>query len=483
VTLNPTAQLLLPEVGELIREGRFAELREALHGIPFADVADILAELPASEAAVAFRFLTRDDAGEVFAYLSAEKQETLIAELGAEGALRVVEAMEPDDRARLLDELPAEVAHRIISSLSPENRRVTQAILGYPARSVGRLMTPDYVKLRGDWTIARALEHIRRTGRDAETVNVVYVVDDQGRLIDDIRLRQLLFAEPEQSIESVMNHQFITLRADQPQEDAVRAMNRYDRAALPVVDSRGVLLGIVTADDVADVAEQEVTEDIQKLGGLEALDEPYTSITMWRLLKKRGGWLALLFLGEMLTASAMQYFQGEIESAAVLALFLPLIISSGGNSGSQASTLIIRAMALGELTVSKWMWVLRRELTCGAILGAFLGFIGLLRIHVWQWLHLANYNSNRQFVKDADQKIYDIHGLYHRIGLLVWVALIGVVLWGTLMGAMLPFILKKLRLDPATISAPMVATLVDVTGLLIYFTAAMLILHGTIPGL
>jgi magnesium transporter len=478
--VNPTAQLLEPEVRELLRDGRYSELRDALHGIPPADVADILGELSPSEAAVAFRFLLRDDAGDVFSYLTPERQEELINELGNEGALRVIEAMEPDDRVRLLDELPHEVAQRIIASLSPEKRKVTQAILGYRQGSVGRLMTPDYVKIRPEWTIARALEHIRRTGRDAETVNVVYVVDDQGVLIDDVRLRQLLFAAPEQSIDSIMNRQFVALRADDDQEEAVRMMSRYDRLALPVVDRRGVLLGIITADDVADVAEQEVTEDIQKLGGMEALDEPYSSISLMRLVRKRGGWLAVLFLGEMLTASAMQHYQHEIERAAVIALFLPLIISSGGNSGSQASTLIIRAMALGELTLKSWWWVFRREAACGLILGTFLGLVGLLRIHLWQWLGFQDYNSNRRFIDGAEHVGYDIPGLYHSLGLTVGIALLGVVLWGTLAGAMLPFLLRRLRLDPATISAPLVATLVDVTGLIIYFTTAMLILRGTL---
>ncbi len=478
--MNPTAQLLEPEVRELIREGRFSDLREALHGIPYADTADILGELTPAEAAVAFRFLQRDDAGEVFAYLTPERQEELITELGTDGSLRVIEAMEPDDRVKLLDELPHQVCQRIVGSLSPEKRKITQAILGYPPRSVGRLMTPDYVTIRPQMTVAQALEHIRKTGRDAETVNVVYVIDEQGRLIDDVRLRQLLFADPTQTIESVMNLQFVALKADQPQEDAVRVMSRYDRIALPVTDSRGLLVGIVTVDDVADVAEAAATEQIQKLGGMEALDEPYSTITLWRLVEKRGKWLAVLFLGELLTASAMTYFQGEIEKAAVVALFLPLIVSSGGNSGSQASTLIIRAMALGEIGLKDWFWVLKREAACGLILGVFLGIIGLMRIHLWQWIHFANYNSNKDYVDAATHKIYDIHGLYHLIGATVGVALIGVVLWGTLMGAMLPFILRKIRLDPATISAPLVATLVDVTGLIIYFTTALLILKGTI---
>ncbi len=477
--MNPTAELIQPEVAELIREGRYSELREALHAIPPADVADVCTVLGPAEAAVAFRFLPRDDAGRVFSYLSPETQQTLIKELGAQGAVRIVEGMDPDDRVRLLDELPHEVAQRIIASLNPEDRRQTQAILGYPARSVGRLMTPDYISLRPEWTIAQALEHIRRHGRDAETINVVYVVDDQGILIDDLRIRQILLADPAASVESIMNRNFVSLRADQDQEEAVRLMLRYDRVALPVVDSRGALIGIVTHDDVADVAVQEVTEDIQKMGGMEALDEPYSTISMWRLVEKRGKWLAALFLGELLTASAMTHYQAEIEKAAVVALFLPLIISSGGNSGSQASTLIIRAMALGEIGLKDWWRVLRRELTCGLVLGAFLGVIGLIRIHAWQWLGFANYDSNAGYVSEG-HPIYHIPGVYHRIGLSVGVALIGVVLWGTLCGAMLPFALRKLRLDPATISAPLVATLVDVTGLVIYFSTAMVILRGTV---
>jgi magnesium transporter len=477
--VTPTAELIQPEIAELVREGAYSELRSALHGLPPADVADIIVSLEPDSRAVCFRFLARDEAGEVFAYLQPEMQEELVGKLG-DAALRVVEGMDPDDRVKLLDELPPEVAQRLIASLPPEDRRTTQAILGYPPKSVGRLMNPDYVSLRPDWTVAQAIDHIRLHGRDAETINVVYVVDDKGVLIDDLRIRQIFLASPSQPVEALMNRNFVALRADQPQEEAVRLMSRYDRVVLPVVDSRGVLLGIVTADDVADVAEAEATEDMQKMGGMEALDEPYSSISMWRLVRKRGGWLAALFLGELLTASAMGYFQAEIERAAVVALFLPLIISSGGNSGSQASTLIIRAMALGEVTLKQWWWVLRRELACGLILGVFLGCIGVLRIHLWQWVGFANYDSNKDYVKEGSHALYDIPGLYHRIGLSVGIALIGVVLWGTLCGAMLPFILRRLRLDPATISAPLVATLVDVTGLIIYFVTALVILKGTL---
>jgi magnesium transporter len=475
--VNPTAQLLEPEVRELVRDGRFSELREALHGIPPADVAEIMGELTPAEAAVAFRFLLRDDAGEVFSYLSPEKQEELITELGAEGALRVVEAMEPDDRVRLLDELPAEVAARIIASLSPEKRKVTQAILGYPHGSVGRLMTPDYVKLRPEWTIARSLEHIRKTGRDAETVNVVYVIDDQGRLIDDLRLRQLLFAEPEQTIESIMNRQFIALKAEDPQEEAVRTMSRYDRLALPVVDRRGVLLGIVTADDVADVAEMEATEDIQKLGGMEALEEPYMATPVLLLARKRVTWLAVLFIGEMFTQTAMAGFDKQLHDAVVLSTFVPLIVSSGGNSGSQATSLIIRAMAVGEIGMKDWWRIFRRELAGGAILGLALGLMGLLRIHLWGWLGWFRKH-------DADPRIVEQGMLaqqhFHLLAVAIAVSVFGVVLWGTLTGSMLPFLLKKLRLDPATSSAPFVATLVDVVGVLIYLSVAAVVLRGTL---
>jgi magnesium transporter len=461
--MNPTAELLQPEVRELIHEGRYTELREALHLVAPADVADILAGLEPSETAVGFRFLQHNDAAQVFSYLAPEKQEELIKELGAENALRIVEAMQPDDRVKLLDELPAEVAQRLVASLSAEERKRTQAILGYPPGTIGRLMTPDYIRVRPDWTIAQALDYVRKHGRDAETINVIYVVDNEGRLIDDMRLRQVLLADPGQTIESLMNRSFVALRADQDQEEAVRAMARYDRIALPVVDTRGVLVGIVTADDVADVAEKEVTEDIQKLGGMEALDAPYLSVTLGQLFLKRGKWLSVLFVGEMFTASAMTYFEHTLERAVVLGLFIPLIISSGGNSGSQASTLIIRAMAVGEITLAHWFQVLRRELACGVLLGLLLGTLGFVRVHIWQMLGWADYTAH-----------------FHLVAATVLSAVLGVVVWGTLSGSMLPFLLRWLRLDPATISAPLVATLVDVTGIVIYFTVAVLVLRGTL---
>ncbi|MEX2219979.1 MAG: magnesium transporter [Phycisphaerales bacterium] len=463
--LNPTAQLLLPEVGELIREGRYGELREALHGIPAVDVADILAALEPAEAAVAFRFLMRDDAGEAFAYLSAEKQEALIRELGAEASVRVVEAMEPDDRARLIEELPPEVARRLISSLSPEKRRVTQAILGYPPKSVGRLMTPDYVKVRPEWTIAHALEHIRKTGRDAETVNFVYVVDDQGRLVDDVRLRQLLFAEPEQTVESLLKRQFVALRADQDQEAAVRAMSRYDRSVLPVVDSRDVLLGIVTSDDVADVAEAEATEDIQKLAGMGALEDPYMDARILELFRKRGVWLSLLFVGQSITILVLGAFIDQLGKAVVLAMFMPLVISCGGNSGAQAATLVIRALALGEVRPVDWVRVVSKELVSGALLGMALAVLGVLIVEFFSLIGVV----------PAEVRP---HSLW--LGITVATAVLTVVIWGTTLGGLLPLALRRLGFDPAAASTPMVATLMDASGTLIYFGLAVLMLRGTV---
>lgn len=477
--MTPTALLIEPEVRELILDGRFSELRACLHEIPAVDVADILASIEPEQAALGFRFLQRDDAGEVFSHLDPEKQEELINQLGAEGAVRVVEAMSADDRAALLDELPAEIATRIVAALSPEERKVTQAILGYPPRTVGRLMTPDYIRVKPDWTCARVLDHIRRHGKDAETINVLYVIDEAGKLIDDLRLRQVLLSEPDQPVEALLNSTFYALTADQPQEEAVKTMSRYDRTALPVVDSRGVLVGIVTIDDVSDVAEEEATEDIQKLGGMQALEEPFDKASVLDLFKKRAPWLGLLFLSEILTTNALGYFQGQMERAIVLGTFVPAIISSGGNSGSQASTLVIRAMALGEITLKDWWRILRREFIVAGLLALLVGALGFARINLWG---IMGWWARKEVDPETGATVLNTHVQQHYtiLATAIAAALIGVVLWGSIMGSMLPFILKKCKLDPAGSSTPFVATLVDVTGILIYFTSAMVILRGTL---
>ena len=304
------------------------------------------------------------------------------------------------------------------------------------------------------------------TARIRETINVIYVVDDRGKLVDDIRIREFLIKPLETKVSDLMDENFIALNVTDPQEEAVNVFRKYDRTALPVVDSNGVLVGLVTIDDMLDVAEEEATEDIQKFGGMEALDEPYMRIPLWRMVRKRAGWLVILFLGEMLTATAMANYQDEIAKAVVLALFLPLIISSGGNSGSQASTLIIRAMALGEVTLRDWWRVASRELQTGLSLGLILGVIGGVRVAVWSIL------GEKYFHRE----LYGPH--WPLVAMTVGAALVGVVLWGSLAGSMLPFVLRRLGADPATSSAPFVATLVDVTGLVIYFSIALLIMRG-----
>ena len=323
-------------------------------------------------------------------------------------------------------------------------------------------MTPDFVSVRKEWTIRHVLDHVRAHGRDSETLNVIYVVNGDNRLIDDLRIREILLAPLHAVVSDLCDNRFVSLNATDDKKEAVEVFRKYDRTVLPVIDSHGRLVGIVTLDDVLDVAEEEATREIQKFGGLEALDEPYMSTPLLEMIRKRATWLVILFVGEMLTATAMGYFETEIKRAVVLALFVPLIISSGGNSGSQAATLIIRALALGEVKLRDWWRVMRREILSGLLLGLILGTIGFLRIALWS----------------AFSSLYGEHWML--VGLTVSCSLLGIVLWGTLTGSMLPFILKRLGIDPATSSAPFVATLVDVTGLIIYFSVALVILHGTL---
>jgi magnesium transporter len=453
-------KILLPEIRDLIAERNFGALRDLFREMPPADVAEVILDLPEDEQVIIFRLLPNALAADVFEYLDAEPQQQLLKAMAHEQVAAILNEMSPDDRTALLEEMPSAAARQLIKVLTPEERRVAQALLGYPEDSVGRLMTPDFIAIHDDWTVKEVLDHIREFGRDSETLNVIYVVDERGKLIDDLRMREFLLRPLDAKVSDFRDRTFVALKVNDTQEEALNAFRKYDRVALPVVDSNNVLVGIVTSDDMLDVAEEEATEDIQKFGGMEALDEPYMRISLLRMVRKRAGWLIILFLGEMLTASAMGYYEGEIAKAVVLALFLPLIISSGGNSGSQASTLIIRAMALGEVTLRDWFRVMRKEIVAGLLLGCVLGLIGFMRVALWS-----------QF-----SNIYGPHWLL--VALTVGCALIGVVLWGSLSGSMLPFILRRVGADPATSSAPFVATLVDVTGLIIYFSIALLIMRG-----
>lgn len=451
--------LLAPEIEEMLAQGRTFEARRTLREFFPPEIADVLTELQPRSRAVAFRLLPRETAADVYTFLSTELQQQLQEELTNEQLVQMFNEMDPDDRAELFDEMPGQLAAKLLLLMRPEERHSTQVILGYPPESVGRLMTPEYIDVRPEWTVQQALDHIRTVGKDAETIYTLYVLDDAGKLLDEIKLRHLVMADPSTTIRSLMDENVVSLRADDDREEAVRMMERYDVPVLPVVDSANVMVGIVTFDDVADVAEEEVTEDFQKAAAVAPLTEPYLDVTLWEMFRKRAGWLAVLFLGQMLTASAMERFDAQLQAVIVLAIFIPLIISSGGNSGSQATSLIIRAMAVGEVTLRDWWRVMRREVFVGLALGVFLAAIGLLRIMGWQWLGFYNYGSE-----------------YVHVAAVVAIALVGVVLWGSFIGSMLPFLLRKLKLDPATSSAPFVATLVDVTGLLIYFYAAMVLM-------
>jgi magnesium transporter len=442
---------------EIIQSEDVLQIREFLNNQNISDVAGLIYEFPDYEVQIIGNMSTHR-AASTFKILDFPTQKRIIQELPAFKTAELLNDLSADDRTAFLEELPSEVVKELIKTLDPEERKITLALLGYPESSVGRLMTPDYIAVEKDWTVKDVIEHIREVGKDSETIDVIYVVDDKGVFIDDIRIREIILANPEKKIEDVIDNRYIFLHVDDDQEKASEAFKMNNRVALPVLDNNNILLGIVTIDDVLWVAQEEFTEDIQKIGGTEALDEPYLEIPLLKLFKKRIVWLVVLFLSEMLTATAMGYFEEEIAKATVLALFIPLIISSGGNSGSQASTLIIQAMALGEITIAEWWRVIQREIISGLMLGAVLGVIGFTRVMLWNQI-FHTYGNNSLLIAST-----------------IGFSLVGVVLWGTIAGSMLPIVLKRFGADPATSSAPFVATLVDVTGLVIYFSVAFLIL-------
>lgn len=425
------------------------------------DIAETLSELHADERLLAFLKVPKEYKAEVFAHLDPDFQEETIRSIGSDEVSEILNGMTPDDRTALFEDFPDELIKYSINHLNPQERRIALKLLGYHEDSIARMMTPYYIQIRKEWNVKRCLQQIKKVGKKVETMNHLYVVDERNRLIDDLTIGALLLAEEDTLVSEITDNHFVAIPTKTTKEEAVSYFEKYDRTALPIVTDAGVLVGIVTIDDILDQIELQNTEDIQKFGGLEALDLPYTQTSWTEMIKKRATWLIILFVSEMLTASAMGYFDHEIQKAVVLALFVPLIISSGGNSGSQAATLIIRAMALQEITLKDWWYVMRKEIISGLCLGAILGIIGFIRIAVWQKTGLYNYGD---------------YWLY--IAFSVSFSLVAIVLWGTLSGSMIPFILKKLKLDPATSSAPFVATLVDVTGLIIYFTVAGMFLSG-----
>jgi magnesium transporter len=444
----------------LIAKEDTLEIREFLNDQNISDVADLINEYPEYEARIIANMAIHR-AASVFKILDISQQKDIVKELPSSKTAELLNELPADDRTDFLEELPKAAIRDLIKLLDPEERKITLSLLGYPEDSVGRLMTPDYVYVYAHNTVEEVFSTIRRYARNSETIDVIYVIDETGLLIDDLRIRDVILSTPDKRVDEIIDGRVVSLNVNDDQENAQQVFKMNNRVALPVVDENNILLGIVTIDDMLWVANEEFSEDMQKMGGTEALNEPYLDIPIFKLFKKRVSWLVVLFLGEMLTATAMGYFEDEIAKAIVLALFVPLIISSGGNSGSQASTLIIQAMAVGEITINDWWRVFRRELISGMLLGTVLGIIGFIRVAVWH---------------SIVPQIYGPHWMM--IGATVGFSLIGVVLWGTISGSMLPIFLKKLGADPAVSSAPFVATLVDVTGLIIYFSFAYLFLQG-----
>jgi magnesium transporter len=454
-------KLIKPEIEGLIDSRNWVVLKEVISDLHPSEIADIISDIEEPTRAIVFRMLPKGIMYATFEYLEFEVQEDLLKSLGNEEVADILNEMSPDDRTEFLENLPGKVVKKLLRLLSPEERSVAVKLLGFPEDSVGRIMTPDFVMVKSDWKIEKALSHIRELGKKIEYIDTIFVTRN-GKLADEITLKEILIASSEDDVSSIMNDTVVSLLATDDQAKAAEYFKEYDLYAIPVVNEENYLIGMVTADDVIDVIEEENTEDIQKFGGLDALEDSYSSTPILELVKKRAGWLVVLFLGELLTASAMGFFEGTIAKAVILALFIPLIISSGGNSGSQAATLIIRAMALQEITLKDWWKVMKREIMTGLLLGSILGVIGFLRIAIWS-----------RFSNDYGE-------YWYLIGFTVAIALLGVVMLGTLAGSMLPFLLRKLKLDPATSSAPFVATLVDVTGLVIYFSVALLLLSGTL---
>jgi magnesium transporter len=451
---------ILEQFKQLITTEDKIAIRDFLNVQNISDVAELIYAYPDDEATIIANMAIHR-ASKVFKILDFTTQKQIIAELPSNKTAELLNDLPADDRTDFLEELPKTVIRDLIKLLDPEERKITLALLGYPEDSVGRLMTPDYVFIYAQNTVAEVFDTIRKYAKNSETIDVLYVINEYGELLDDIRIRDVILASPRKKVEELIDGRVVALNVNDDQEYANQVFKMNNRVALPVTDNNNKLLGIVTIDDMLWVANEEFSEDMQKMGGTEALDEPYLDMPIFKLFRKRVGWLIVLFIGEMLTATAMGFFEDEIAKAVVLALFIPLIISSGGNSGSQASTLIIQAMAVGEITISDWWRVLRREIISGLLLGTVLGIIGFIRVAAWHAIIPTVYGDH-----------------WMMIGFTVGFSLIGVVLWGTLSGSMLPIILKRLGADPAVSSAPFVATLVDVTGLIIYFSFAYLFLQG-----
>jgi magnesium transporter len=442
-------QLLTPEIIDLIEHDDWINLKKVISDWPAPDIADLLGYLDGKDSVILFRLLPKSNASDVFAKLGIKEQEELLNKIGNSELENLILDTSYDDRTNLFEDLPGQLTQKILNILPDQERSKSLELLGYPHESVGRLMTPNYIAVRSHWNVKKAIEHIRGRGLRAETIDIIYVIDDNWKLLDDIPVTKFILARPEQTVLEIMDHNFIAIDAKQDQEEAYHLIKRYDLNVLPVVDSAGILLGIVTVDDIIDVLEEEVDEDFQKTSAISPVDKNYTDATPFLLYKKRVGWLAFLLVADFLSSSIIAHFENTLRAIIALAFFIPVLIDSGGNTAAQSSTLIIRALATGELTLKKWFLVVKKELLIGLLLGVTLAIILYLRSYFWR--------GGAQ------------------MGLVVGCSMLAIIFWANLLGSILPIILTKLKVDPAVTSSPLLTTVVDATGLLIYFTCARII--------
>ncbi len=443
--------LILPDIRELIRQKQWKALKTILSNLAAQDIAELLSMLEAQDMVFVFRLLPSKKASDVFAEIGPSLQEFLLRHIADKEIKELVQELPPDDRTALFEDLPGRLAQKTLNLLSAEERKEALQLLGYPEDSVGRLMTPDYIAVKKEWTVEQALLYIRRYGKDAETLDMIYVIDDEGKLTDDIPIRRFILVEQNKLVMDIMDYSFVSIKAMEDQENAYNLIKKYNLTVLPVVDKEGVLLGIVTVDDILDVSEEEVNEDFQKTSAISPIEESYYSVSAGMLYKKRIGWLFVLLITDFLSSSIIAHFENAIKAVIALAFFIPVLIDSGGNIAAQSSTLIIRALATGELTIKSWFKVLKKELLIGLMIGLTLGVILYVRGFFWRG--------------------------GPTIGMVVGISMIGITIWSNLLGSILPIILTKFKLDPAVISSPLLTTVVDSTGLIIYFTLAQFVFH------
>ena len=442
---------IFPDIEQLLDNKNWDRLKKTWVEMKPEDIAEIIKNLHQRDVVVAFRLIPKEKAADVFSELDPSQQEYILSHIVDKHIRELLEELPPDDRTSVFEEVPEQLKQKLLNLLPADERKEALGLLGYPENSVGRIMTPDYVVVKPDWTIEKAIQHIKKIGDDAETINMIYVEDDQLRLLDDIPIRRFILADPQQKVADIMDHEFIAINALEDQEEAYKMIKKYDINVLPVVGENGVLIGIVTVDDILDVIEEETTEDFQKTSAIVPVEEKYYTASTTTLYKKRIGWLFILLLTDFFSSTIIAHFQHSLETVIALAFFIPILIDSGGNIAAQSSTLIIRALATGSLSVKKWFLVMKKELIIGLLIGITLGLTLYVRGFFWRG--------------------------GPTVGMVVALSMVAISLWSNLLGSLLPIVLTKFKLDPAVISSPLLTTVVDSTGLLIYFSLADYIFH------